>query len=103
MIHEKNPESATSETTARECCRDLGANPDRWWGRVNNYILDGYHEGQDDARRELARLRSDNKAIRAGAIRAGETIAELRARVAELEAALDADGCADCDECGEVA
>jgi len=47
---------------------------------------------------DLAReAEADLAAASRGAIRAGETIAQLRARVAELEAALDADGCAECD------
>ena len=44
-----------------------------------------------------ARLQADLDAVSRGAVRAGETIAQLRARVAELEAALDADPCDDCD------
>ncbi len=121
IINEKNPESPTSTTTSMELCRDLGVNPEQWWGRVNSYLCDAYHEGAtaerekardteralDRSRAEATRLRSELESARLGTVRAGAEVARLCARVAELEAALDVAGCddcgCDCEDCeGEV-
>ena len=73
-----DPRSACSTETSKELCHELGVEAETWWGRVNGYLCDAYHEGQADARRELARLRADNEALRRGAIRAGAEMAGLR-------------------------
>jgi hypothetical protein len=80
---------ACSTETSKELCRDLGADPETWWGIVNNYILDGYHEGVRD---ERERTRDAERAAARLAVQVGA----LRGRVAELEALLDVDPCADC-------
>jgi hypothetical protein len=76
----------TSTKTAKECCRDLGVDPELWWGRVNNYILDGYHEGVAEERQRTRD--AEQAAARAGA-EAGTLRVEVRRlceRVEELEA-----------------
>jgi len=52
--------------------------------------------------KRCGRLEADLAHVQRGAIRAGETIAELRARVAELEAEADVSPCDDCrGDCDE--
>jgi len=51
--NEKN--DATSDTTARELCRALGVDPERFWGVVSDYLCDAHFQGTRDAKAESIR------------------------------------------------
>ena len=72
----------TSPKTSRELCVDVGADPDLWWGRVNGYLCDAYHEGAADERQRTRE--AEQAAARAGA-EAGALRVEVRQLCEEIE------------------
>jgi len=69
-MNTNNSDLATSTETSKELCRELGIDPEKWWGRVNNYLCDAYHEGRQDARNEYRAadvLRGGIESIRSAA------------------------------------
>lgn len=51
-----------SKEEAMALCRELGIDPQKFWGVVNNFACDCYYAGQQSVRKELAGGACENHA-----------------------------------------
>jgi 3-hydroxyisobutyrate dehydrogenase-like beta-hydroxyacid dehydrogenase len=52
MVKEDMMYDPTSKEEAVALCRELGIDPEKFWGVVNNFACDCFYAGQVDAKRE---------------------------------------------------
>lgn len=51
VIEEEKENEATSRATSEELCRDLGVDPKKHWGKVQNYLLDAFFAGKQSVKK----------------------------------------------------